>query len=113
LAGHAATSRLSAVEIASALARRCREGSFPPKERDRALEALEQDLSALPLVELSTGVVAGARGVLTRHALRAGDAVQLASALFLKRELGEDVTFAAYDERLRAAAAAEGLTVVP
>ena len=40
-AGTAATARLSAVEVASALARRCREGASSPAERDRALAALE------------------------------------------------------------------------
>lgn len=112
-AGPVATSRLSAVEIASALARRCREGAFPATERDRALSALEQDLSALYLVELSPSVVVGARALLIRHPLRGGDAIQLASALLLQRELEEAVTFAAYDERLKATAVAEGLTAVP
>ena len=112
-AGTAATARLSAVEVASALARRCREGAFPPAERDRALAALELDLNALRTVELSTPVVLEARALLVRHPLRTGDAIQLASALLLRRELGEPVTFAAYDDRLKAAAKAEGLVVVP
>ncbi len=111
-AGTAATARLSAVEVASALARRCREGAFPPAERDRALAALELDFAALHWVELSTPVVLEARALLVRP-LRAGDAIQLASALLLRRELGEPVTFAAYDDRLKAAAKAEGLVVVP
>ena len=89
-AGLSATARLSAVEVASALARRCREGAFAAAERDRALVALEDDLSAL----------------------RAGEAIQLASALLLRRELSEAVAFAAYDDRLKAAAKAEGLAVV-
>jgi hypothetical protein len=42
-----------------------------------------------------------------------GDAIQLASALLLRRETAQPVTFAAYDHRLKAAARAEGLTVVP
>ncbi len=54
-----------------------------------------------------------ARALLVRHPLRAADAIQLASALLLRRELNEPVTFAAYDDRLKAAARAEGLTVVP
>jgi predicted nucleic acid-binding protein len=112
-AGFSATARLSAVEIASALARRCREGAFSAAERDRALDALEEDLSALRVVELSLPVVAESRVLLVRHPLRAGDAIQLASALLLRRELAEPVTFAAYDDRLKSAASAEGLTVVP
>lgn len=111
-AGPAATSRLSAVEVASALARRCREGAFSAGERDRALAALEQDFSALQVVELSPAIVASARALLVRRPLRAGDAIQLASALLLQREMEPEVTFAAYDERLREAAAAEGLSVV-
>jgi len=112
-AGPAATARLSAVEVASALARRCREGAFPASERDRALAALERDFSALQVVELSPAIVVVARALLVRHPLRAGDAIQLASALLLQRELEEPVTFAAYDERLKETAAAEGLGVVP
>jgi predicted nucleic acid-binding protein len=112
-AGLSATARLSAVEVASALARRCREGAFSVAERDRALTALEDDLSALRVVELSRPVVAEARVLLVRHPLRADDAIQLASALLLRRELAEPVTFAAYDDRLKSAARAEGLTVVP
>jgi predicted nucleic acid-binding protein len=112
-AGFSATARLSAVEVASALARRCREGAFSAAERDRALGALEEDLSALRVVELSLPVVAESRILLVRHPLRAGDAIQLASALLLRRELAEPVTFAAYDDRLKSAASAEGLIVVP
>ena len=112
-AGPAATARLSAVEVASALARRCREGGFSDDERDRALAALEEDFLALRVVELSLPVVVEARALLVRHPLRAADAIQLASALLLRRELNEPVTFAAYDDRLKAAAKAEGLTVVP
>ena len=111
--GRTATSRLSAVEIASALARRCREGVFVVKERDRALGALEADFSALFVVELSAPVVAAAQALLVRHPLRAGDAIQLASALLLRRELNEEVSFAAYDDRVKAAAKAEALAVVP
>ena len=111
--GPAATCRLSAVEIASALARRCREGAFSAAERDRVLAALKDDFDSLRIVELSAPVVDRARALLIRHPLRAGDAVQLSSALLLRRELDETVSFAAYDDRLKTAAEAEGLSVVP
>jgi hypothetical protein len=65
------------------------------------------------VVELSTPIVLEARALLVRHPLRAGEAFQLASALLLRRELREPVTFAAYDDRLRAAARVEGLAVAP
>jgi predicted nucleic acid-binding protein len=113
LAVGCATARLSAVEVTSALARRCREGAFSAAERDRARSALAADLATLRVVELSPAVVAEARSLLLRHSLRAGGAIQLASALLLKRELRVKVEFAVFDDRLRAAAKAEQLDPMP
>jgi len=107
-----ASSRLSEVEVASALIRRAREGAFTQEERDRALASLESDFASLILVECTPEIIAGARALLLRHRLRAGDAVQLASCLYLQRELGQPVPFVAFDERLTDAASDEGLTVV-
>jgi predicted nucleic acid-binding protein len=108
--GTAATSRLTEVEIASALMRRWREGSFGTAERDRALAALVADLGALTIVEIAPSIAARARRLLDRHPLRAGDAVQLASCLLLRDATGGPVAFAAFDGRLNEAARAEGLT---
>jgi hypothetical protein len=55
---------------------------------------------------------ADARTLLLRHPLRAGDAVQLASCLYLQRQLAQPVPFVAFDNRLAQAARAEGLTVI-
>jgi predicted nucleic acid-binding protein len=103
----AATSRYSAVEIASALARRAREGTISHEDRERTLAALHQDLTAMLIVELTAEVVTRAQGLLQRHFLRAGDAVQLASCLRLREELEEDLSMVAFDERLVAAARKE------
>ena len=108
-----ATSRLTAVEVASAFARRCREKQVSEVERDRGLATLMRDLDELLIVELSPGVVAGSLGILRRNALRASDAIQIASCVSLAYDLGTDIPFVAFDERLRAAATAEGLTVEP
>jgi predicted nucleic acid-binding protein len=43
-----------------------------------------------------------------RHPLRAADALQLASALFLRESAGQPVLFLCFDERLVAAAKEEG-----
>lgn len=110
--GRVATSRLSVVEIASALARREREGAFTAAERDRAARRLNGDLAAYVLVEVTLELAADAQALLLRHALRSGDAVQLASCLYLQRETSERTLFAAFDERLNDAARAEGLTLV-
>jgi predicted nucleic acid-binding protein len=110
--GRIATSRLSAIEVASALARREREGAFPAAERDRALKRLNADLAAWILLELTAELTADAQMLLIRHSLRSGDAVQLASCLYLQRETSERISFAAFDDRLVTAARAEGLTLI-
>ena len=110
--GRIATSRISAIEVASALARREREGAFTAAERDRGLKRLNADLAAWILVELTAELTADAQTLLVRYSLRSGDAVQLASCLYLQRETGGRISFAAFDDRLVTAARAEGLTLV-
>lgn len=109
--GLPATSRLSQVEVTSALARRCREGAISAAGRDRALAALAADLAALNVVEVAPEIAALAGRLLLRHALRAGDSLQLASALFLARRVSGPVEFLAFDERLTEAARREGLAI--
>lgn len=104
-----ATSRYSAVEIGSALARRAREGAISEDDRERALAALREDLTAMLVVELTPEVVARAQALLRRHPLRAGDAVQLASCLQLRDSLEAQIALVAFDDRLSAAARREKL----
>jgi predicted nucleic acid-binding protein len=111
-AAPAAASRLSEVEVASALVRRAREGAFSIEERDRALASLSDDFATLIIVEFTPEITADARALLVRHRLRAGDAVQLASCLYLQREMSQPLPFVAFDDRLTDAARHEGLTVV-
>jgi predicted nucleic acid-binding protein len=110
--GLAATSRYSAVEIASALARRVREGVLTDGDCDRALTALQEDMTAMLAVELTPEVVIRAQTLLRRHTLRAGDAVQLASCLRLQEALDDRIALVAFDERLLAAARKERVAVV-
>ena len=105
----AATARHTAIEIASALARRCREGSLAAEDRDRALEALHQDLQSFLIVEVTPPVSQRCIELLNRHPLRAADALHLASCLELEKELRMPFVFVAYDLRLNAAAKKEGL----
>lgn len=60
---------------------------------------------------MSEEVLGRARALLERHPLRAGDAIQLASAMSLT-EIG-GLRFACFDSRLTRAARTEGLRVVP
>jgi predicted nucleic acid-binding protein len=106
-----ATCRLTSVEIVSALLRRSREGVLADDDLQRALAAIDPDLTAMLVVELTPMVVTRAHDLLRRHPLRAGDAIQLASCLYLQDELGEETVFVVFDDRLSAAARREGLTV--
>ena len=108
----AAASRLSEVEVASALVRRAREGAFGIEERDRALASLSDDFATLIIVEFTPEIAADARALLVRYRLRAGDCVQLASCRYLQREMSQPLPFVAFDDRLADAARDEGLTVV-
>ena len=105
----AATSRLSAVEIASAVARRVREGNLSGEDRERILAAVDRDMTAVLVVEITAAVLASAQLLLQRHPLRTGDAIQLASCLQLREHSEDDVTFVGFDDRLLAAARAERL----
>jgi predicted nucleic acid-binding protein len=109
--GPPAISRLTEVEVASALARRTRENILTPRERDRALAALEQDMSTFYVVELLPEVIALAIDLLTRYRLRGPDTIQLASCLFLKKHLLQEVEFIAFDRQLVDVAKRKGLQV--
>ena len=111
--GTPVVSRLSEFEVASALARRCREGCLSETDRDRALEALRQDLTAsCYVVELSADLGTLTHELFVRTVLRAGDAIQLASGLYIQQRLGLPIRFTAYDARLNEAARREGLVLV-
>jgi hypothetical protein len=95
------TSRLSAVEVPRALARR------GPDSVRVAADALTDVMGSLQLVEL-TEEVASHAATLEPAAVRSLDAVHLASALAVGTDLEALIT---YDTRLAAAARASGLTV--
>jgi uncharacterized protein len=106
------TSRLSEVEISSALVRRSREGAISQSDRDHALSRLSEDIQSFYVVELFPEVVRSARGLLLRHELRASDAIQLACSAHLREASAEGILFVAFDEKLNEAAIGEGLTTL-
>lgn len=109
--GIPASSRLSQVEISSALALRWREGQLSREHLDRALAALGEDFESLDVVELNPLVVTLSRDLLLRHPLRAGDAIHLASGIHLMKR-GLELEFLSFDQRLNMAARKEGMTVI-
>lgn len=104
-----ATSRLSEVEVISALVRLARSGALTDAGRDRAVAMLESGLGSMLVVELTSEIARRTRALLQRNRLRAGDAIQLASCLDLRDRLGQPVSLMSFDARLNEAAAAEGV----
>jgi uncharacterized protein len=104
---------LSEVEVASALARLAREASISTAERDRALAMLTEDFETFWVVELIPEVASLARALLARHSIRAADAIQLASCLYIRREIAANVPLVVFDNRLGNAASNENVLVIP
>ena len=109
-------SQLVRTELASALARRIREGAMIQYDGARILRAylahLRRRYQAVPLTE---DIQRTAEELLFRHTLRAADALQVASAIVVKRALAAsnlDFRFVSADRQQATAATAEGIGVV-
>ena len=108
------TTKLSVAEVLSAMNRRQREANITAIEYDKFsgdfLSFVETDYE---MVELSDAVLLEANRLLETHPLRAGDAIQLASALLANAQLQSAnlpaLIFLASDARLLKAATNEGL----
>ncbi len=107
---------VTAVEVASALARRARGGTLSAANATQALNDFQQDYHLqYDLVAMTPDLIQSAVELATRHALRGYDSMQLAAALQVRDEriaLGLAAPiFAAADNELNAAARIEGLLV--
>lgn len=96
------------VEVLSALARCRRERRISPREYQLQQRAVAADWGLWHQVNVTLPVLAPAKRLIERYALRAYDAVQLCSALWVGRPM-----FACFDQKLREAAAGEGLRPAP
>jgi predicted nucleic acid-binding protein len=107
-----ATSLVAYTEMRALFARIRREGRHSPGEHDVALGDFERDWQSMITVEVTESLVRRAGALADQYALRGFDAVHLSSALTLRAEASEPVTFSAFDGRLRDAAVACGLAVL-
>lgn len=103
------TSRVTMPEARAALAAGVRSGRMTSADHAIAVRELRRRWGELNVVELDEGVGETAGDQAERHALRALDAVHLASAL----AGGRRVIVATWDERLAQAAREAGLAVAP
>jgi predicted nucleic acid-binding protein len=104
--------RITWVEVLSALARRQREGGLSSINVDKAVQAFRYDLDMqYQIVELDRSLAETAGQLVRKHVLRAYDAVQLAAALRVQSALpttkASALTFVTADTRLITAAQAE------
>ena len=106
------TSRVAYVEATAAIARKYREGELSQEEHVQVIKDLKQDWDNYFIVEVSESMAKLGGELTSRHPLRGFDAIHLASALLLRNRTRLEVSFSCFDEPLRAAAEAEGLTVL-
>jgi predicted nucleic acid-binding protein len=103
---------LTEVELASAIARKVREGMNMVRQKAARsqLEVLSERWDEVTSLET---VRARALRVLGTHGLRAADALQLAAALVFCNEQTEGLPFVCLDDRLADAARKERFPVLP
>jgi len=110
-ADHLALSRIAWAEACAAFARRARN---VPGDRPALMDARDvfrREWTGYQIVEVPQPVVEHAGDFAETFALRAYDAVQLASAYELATQLTEPITFACFDAHLNKAADTLGLAV--
>jgi predicted nucleic acid-binding protein len=110
-----ACASLGYIEVNATLARKHKAGDITADQFAEKIRELDEDWRGIIEVRLVAEVVADAKDLATRIALRGADAIHLASAITLRRRLSngaDDVAFVAADEELKAAAHAAGFTVL-
>ncbi len=107
-----ATSLLSYAETRSALAKKSRTRDISRATLTRCKRDFERDWLRLHRLPVDEPLVRKAGEMAEQHALRALDALHLATADSLQATLRDAVTFACFDEALNAAAEAHGLALL-
>jgi uncharacterized protein len=106
--------RIGHVETASAIARRARDGVLTVRQRDQLLKRVAADLAECRVVELTSIISESSIRLLRKHPLRAADSIHLASALWVRDDIDDEVRFVCADSALARVAGAEGLdTLIP
>ena len=106
------TSRVAYAEVHSALARKWRDGGLSASMFQTSTVAFEAEWPAYDQVLVDAETLGPVRRLIRRHALRGYDAIHLAAALYVGRQLGDPLEFWVADTRLETAARRERLSVV-
>ena len=108
-----ATSIIAFVEARAAFARRHREKRISSAAHARLVRDFAADWDRYLVLEATQPLMRLAGRLAATHALRAYDAIHLASAKILREKLAEPVFFGSWDARLVFAVRKEGLEVMP
>lgn len=106
-----ATWALTRLEVASAVERAARQGVLSFDERRRALAWLDRLAEGWTEVMDLGAVRRRALGLIARHAVKAADAAQLASALLMAESAPSSFAMVCLDRRLAEAADREGIRI--
>lgn len=105
----AAISRVAYAEARAAFARKRRERTVTPRDYRTLVQDFDGDWDNFFLVDIPENLIKRAGRLAEKHALRAYGAVHLASAITVREQGNQPVSFACFDERLSRAARREGL----
>ena len=100
------------IECVSAIARAERDALFTSTEANEAMRRLDSLATRWHVIQAGDRVRQNARRLLRVHALRAGDALQLAGALVAAEDQLASLELVSFDARVVEAASREGFSVI-
>ena len=107
-----AISIVAFAEARAALARKRRERAIGPKDYGQIVQEFDDDWDHYFIVDVTEPLVKRAAQLAEKHGLRGYDAIQLSSAILLREQSGEAVSFCCFDDRLLRASRREGLKAI-
>ena len=100
-------------ETMACIYRKQREGGLAPDATSAIVSSFKSDWESFIRVKVNADLCGYIDKVVEAYPLRGFDAIHLASALVIHQRLPRDFVFACFDDRLRHAAACEGLDTFP
>jgi predicted nucleic acid-binding protein len=104
-----AISLVSFVEARAAFARKRRERAVNRRDYQRIVREFDDDWDHYFIVDVTEPLVKRAAQLAEKHGLRGYDALQLSSAIVLREQSGQAVSFCCFDDRLLRASQRQGL----
>ena len=111
-ADYVAVSVLAYPELMSALARKQKARELSDADASKAQNRFEADWRSFLVADFQAELLPLIKETVNRHQLRGADSVHLATALWLKRQTGTDLSFATADIALLQAANHESLPTI-